>query len=323
MDAAGNVYLLGVIYTAGRRAERRNAPTYQYVILAYRDGGERVDEYRIDLPDVFISELTFRVNDAGELVCAGFYSGRSSSGIRGSYFLRIDPATKQVLAKGLKDFGFELITQYMRPGEAKRAAKREAEGDTRRAPELFRYQLDDLILRSDGGALLVAEQFFVDRIELGVGPFYAGAGFYGRTNRQVRYLYNYNDLLVVNIRPDGEIEWTTRIPKAQQTEDDGGRYSSYAMANVRDKLYFVFNDDRDNFRGEEQRYLQEFNGRRNSVIALVEVRMDGSWDSYPLGLNSDAQILTRPKTCKQIGLRTMALLGERGRTYRFGKLSLP
>ena len=321
VDTRGNVYLLGTVFGAAAR----DVPAgYRYVILAYRDGGERVDEYRIDLPDVFISELTFRVNDAGELVCAGFYSQRSAQGIRGSYFLRIDPATKQVLAKGLKDFGFELITQYMRPGEAKRAAKREAEGNSRRAPELFRYQLDDLILRSDGGALLVAEQFYIERIQYNVGPgAFVGPGFYRPVNDRVTFVYNYNDLLVVNIRPSGEIEWTTRIPKVQQTTDDGGRYSSYAMANVRDKIYFVFNDDRDNFRGEEQRYLQEFDGRRNSIVALVEVRMDGSWDSYPLGLNSEANILTRPRACKQVGLYTMALLGERGRTYRFGKLSLP
>ena len=323
VDAEGNVYLLGIVYGAGQRLERRNAPTYQYVILAYRDGGTRVDEYRIDLPDVFISELTFRINDAGELVCAGFYSGRSSRSLRGSYYLRIDPTTKQVLARGLKDFGFELITQYMRPGEARQAAKREARGDDRRAPELFQYQLDELILRSDGGALLVAEQFYVDRIDYGVYPYYAPGGFVGRSNRQTTFIYNYNDILVVNIRPDGEIEWTTRIPKAQQTQDDGGRYSSYAMANVRDRIYFVFNDDRDNFRGGEQRYLQEFNGRRNSVIALAEVRMDGSFDTYPLGLNSDAQVLTRPKACKQVSLHTLALLGERGRGYRFGNLLLP
>ena len=323
IDRNGNVYLLGVVYEAGQRLERRNAPTYRYVILAYRNGGETVDRYDIDLDGLFISELTFRVNRNGELVCAGFYSARNSRDLRGSYYLRIDPTTKQVLAQGIKDFGFELISQYMRPGEARRAAKREAEGDARRAPELYRYKLDELILRSDGGALLVAEQFFVRRIDVGTGAFYAPGAIYGRTNRQVQYVYNYNDLLVVNIRPDGEIEWTTRIPKVQETKNDGGHYSSYVMANVRDKLYFVFNDDRDNFRGEEQRYLQEFNGGRNSVIALVEVRRDGTWDSYPLGLNSDAQILTRPKVGKQIGRRTVALLGERWRNYRFGKLVLP
>ena len=101
--------------------------------------------------------------------------------------------------------------------------------------------MDQLILRNDGGALLIAEQYFVqeeyDRNQF-YDPYYSN--YYNRNYNDIDYVYNYNDIIVVNIRPDGEIEWTARIPKRQVTTNDGGYYSSYAMSIVRSKIYFVF-----------------------------------------------------------------------------------
>ncbi|MEO1626164.1 MAG: hypothetical protein AAFV25_13485, partial [Bacteroidota bacterium] len=156
----------------------------------------------------------------------------------------------------------------------------------------------------------VAEQYFVQ--EESFRDFY-----YGRFT--VNYFYNYNDIIVVNIRPDGEIEWATHIPKRQETSNDGGYFSSYAMSIVRDRLYFIFNDNGRNFSANDRR-LYNFDGQRNSVISLAEVRKDGSLDVYPLFNNREADIITRPKVCKQSGKREMVIYGERGRKYKFAKL---
>ena len=133
------------------------------------------------------------------------------------------------------------------------------------------------------------------------------------------YFYNYNDIIVVNIQPDGGIEWATRIPKRQETVNDGGYYSSYAMSIVRDRLYFIFNDNSRNFSNEGNSRLYNFNGR-NSIVALAELRKDGQLSMYPLFNNRDADIITRPKICKQIGSRRMMVYGEQGRQYRFAEL---
>jgi hypothetical protein len=179
---------------------------------------------------------------------------------------------------------------------------------------LLNYALDDLILRSDGGALLIAEQYFVRQ--------YAVRDFWDpRFGSTIRYdyYYNYNDIIIVNIKPTGEIEWATRIPKIQETINDGGYYSSYSKAIVRDKIYFIYNDNNRNFSKDSER-IYNFNGR-NSVIAVTEVSIDGSTRKFPLFSNRDAGVITRPKICKQVGLRKMVIFGERGRTYRFGDLS--
>ena len=244
----------------------------------------------------------------------------------------MDTKTKQVYNKNLKEFDFEFLTEYMSESKKEKARKAEREGNEKKAPELYNYSLDNLILRSDGGALLIAEQYFVyERYDYN-DPFYYG-GWYGyrysrfnrfydpyyRGNTQRDVYYNYNDIIIVNIRPNGEIEWTARIPKQQETINDGGYYSSYAYSVVRDKIYFVFNDNARNFDGESNR-IYNYNGR-NSVVAMATLSKDGSVVTEPLFSNRDADVIARPMICRQIGKREMMIYGELGRSYRFGKLT--
>jgi hypothetical protein len=307
IDNEGNVYLLGVMYRDKVRTRRMGMPNYQYVILVYTPGRKEAQEYRVELGDKFITDLTFRIADDGNLVFSGFYSERGTYSVKGTYFFRLDPKTREVFNRNLRQFDFEFLTEFMSDGRRERERQREEAG---RGPELYQFSLDELILRSDGGVVLVAEQYYV----------FERTYRYWDGSIRFDYFYNYNDIIVVNIRPDGEIEWTMRIPKRQETLNDGGYYSSYAMSIVRDRLYFIYNDNGRNFEeGGSSRRLHNFNGRY-SVIAMTELRKDGSATTYPLFQNLDAGILTRPKVCRQSGSRRMIVYGERGRFYRFADL---
>lgn len=313
VDDQGNVYLLGKLYYDKVRSRRNGLPNYHYIILAYSNDSQQAAEYKIDLKEKFITDLTFKIGNDGNLVCAGFYSERLSYSVKGTCFFGINAQTKETFNIHLKEFDFDFLTEYMTEGAKERARRAEESGNTRRAPELYRYSLDDLILRSDGGAVLIAEQYYIEERR-----FYDRFG----TSQSIFY-YNYNDIIVVNIRPDGSIEWATHIPKRQRTRDDGGYYSSYAKAVVRDKLYFVFNDNIRNFGEQEnrrkRRRIYYFDGR-NSVIALAELNKDGELNTWPMFQNRDANIITRPKICRQTGSRKMVIYGERGKRYRFANL---
>ncbi|MEM9885783.1 MAG: hypothetical protein AAF849_07820 [Bacteroidota bacterium] len=319
IDNDGNVYLLGVLYFDKARASRNGQPNYQYVILTYRNNGTEEQEHKIQLRDKFITDLTFRNDRKGNLICSGFYSEQSAVGAKGTYFLKMDLETGEIYNESLKEFDFELLTQDYSEGKRRRAEEAERTGNERRQAELYRFALDELILRSDGGALLIGEQYYV--FEDFYQDFrFGGVGFGGPTPMtRVDYYYHYNDIIIVNIRPDGEIEWSTRIPKVQVTRNDGGYYSSYAMSIVRDKIYFIFNDDARNFNRNNNRQLFNFTGN-NMTLSLVEVNKEGDWKIAPLYLNREVNLLTRPKICKQIGRKEMLLYGESGRYFRFANL---
>ena len=314
IDNNGNVFLLGVLYQDGSRRRRKGKPNYKYVILSYDGTGNNQKEFQIDLKDKFITDLTFRPNNKGHLICSGFYSEKNSYSVKGTYYLKIDTETNAVLAQNSKAFEFEFLTEHLSDRKKNKAKRAALEGDAKSGAELYEFDLDKLILRSDGGALLVAEQYYV--YERSFDNFGTFNNPYGRS--RIDYYYNYNDIIVVNIQPTGEIEWVTRIPKKQNTVNDGGYYSSYAMSIVRDKLFFVFNDNEKNFNGEQGK-IYNFNGK-NSIIALAEIRKDGTSKIHPLANNKDLGIIARPKRCKQSAKKQMVLYGERGRNFKFANL---
>jgi hypothetical protein len=318
VDNQGNVYLLGVLYGDGSQKRRKGLPNYQYILLAYTEMGNAKEKYPITLREKFITDLTFRPAPNGELICCGFYSEAGTYSIRGTYFFKINPLTKEVSNENLKELDFDFRTEYISE------RKKDKLDNEDKKSELYQFSLDELILRNDGGALLVAEQFYIkeyrdyDNFNGGIGTF----GQYGaNTPYRTVYVYHYNDIIVINIGPDGAIEWASRIPKRQETENDGGWYSSYAMSIVGDKLNFIYNDNGKNFSSEEddRKTIYNFNGR-NSVIALSQISPDGTVTTRPLAQNREAGVITRPKVCKQIGAKEVAIFGESGRLYRFGKI---
>ena len=322
VDNDGNVYLLGVLFEDKVRYRRNGKPTYKYVILAYTNDGEEKQKYTIDLGEKFITDLTFKVGDDGHLVCTGFFSDRGTTSVKGTYFFKLNPETKEVYNQNLKEFGFDFLTEYHTGGGKRRAARAERDGNTRRQAELYQYSLDELILRSDGGALLIAEQFFIERFDNFNNRFAGVNTFNNRFNRfdnRITYEYNYNDIIVVNIRPNGEIQWVARVPKRQETTDDGGYYSSYAHAVVRDRIFIVYNDNGRNF-GREDNRRYRFTGSSNSIITVAEIRKDGSVEIHPLANNRDERFILRPKVSQQIGRREMAIFGEKGKRFRFGSI---
>ncbi|MCB0705374.1 MAG: hypothetical protein KDC34_08700 [Saprospiraceae bacterium] len=302
----GDVYLLGVLFKDGSRVRRDGKPTYEYIMLVYEQGEQTARQVEIDPGDYFITDLTFRVNRNGDVICAGFYSLKDTYSIKGVCYFRLDAENYDVIQSDIEPFDFEFLTEFLSDRKAEKASRSPDE-----KLSLYQYGLDHLILRSDGGAILVAEQFYTRTV--------VNYDYRGMTNTRV--FYYYNDMVVVNISPQGTIEWATRIPKRQVTSEDGGYYSSYSMAVVRDHLYFVFNDNPRNFEGDRSpNELHNF-GTGRSVIALADVSIEGELKIYPLQANSETNVISRPKMCKQTGSREMVIYGERNRLYRFAKLS--
>jgi hypothetical protein len=349
VDNEGNVYLMGIIYTEGaNRLEKSGKPTYEYDIVAYRKDGNALEakEYKVLLKDKFVTDLTFRVADNNDLVCAGFYSEKDAKGIKGSLFFKINPRTQDMTSISLREFDFDFITANLSQRNKERAKAATQRDDKEYEPELFDYDIDRLIIRSDGGVVMIAEQVFVDERmrnnwnngwnspygfnswnsplgwnSWGMNSWNNPWGFNnGLNNRnQQDFIFNYNDIIVVNIQPDGEIAWQSRIPKRQMSVNDMGLFSSYAMSVVQDKLYFVYNENPKNLdpnRRPNQTVAETPD--RYSVLTLAEVGRNGEVKRVPLFSNQDKGLTTRPKICRQVGRRTMAIYGESGRDYRFG-----
>lgn len=310
VDEEGKVFLMGAVFEPGARNRRVSS---HFLVLEYRPGDLAPQEWKISLEDKYITDLTFRIAKGGDLICSGFYSERDALSAKGVCFFRLDAMTQRVVTQTWQPFDFELRAGDLTNRGRQRAFEAEAAGDDRKGAELYRFNLDELVLRTDGGALLVAEQFFVEER---FNRFWDGT-------IQVTYLYYYNDLVVVNIQPSGAIEWAVRIPKEQVSIDDGGYFSSYAMATVRDRLYFIFNDNSRNYDPDNRPgQLFSFSGSQ-AVIAMAEVRKDGTYSVTTLPPKQGINATARPRISRQIGSRILLLVGEWGRNVRLGQVAFP
>jgi hypothetical protein len=325
IDNAGNAYLSGIVFDK-LSGKKKGLPNYGYSLFAYPlDTSRQEHEFKITLTDKFITDLTFKPTENGQMICSGFYSDKSNVSIKGTCFIRINLETNKTTAIETKEFDFEFLTAHLSNKNKIKAQKAVNANDKQNEAELPNYALDKLIPRSDGGAILIAEQFYIEtrysnnyNNQYTFG--YGGYNPYRFNNDRVDYYFHYNDIIVVNIRPNGEIQWAARIPKHQESVNDKGYNSSYAMSVIQDKLCFVYNDDPRNLDPNKKK-LYATSADNNSIVVLTEINKEGQVSSKPLFNNAKGQdVVTRPKVCRQIGRKEMIIYGERGRAYRFAKV---
>ncbi len=294
IDQEGNVYLLG--REAGASQDDNRRPVFY--VYAYTRDGRQETVYQLDIAEVQLNKLLLRIAGNGDLVCAGLYGVPGQESNIGVCHIRINPLTKEAYKVDFMPFTAEFLT--------------ESEGGDRgrRIATTKYFQLRDLTLRSDGGCVLVAEEYFRTQS----GGRQAGPGM-----PPMNTLFYYNDIMVANVAPDGTYTWLRRIPKEQVTANDNGRHSSFAQATVQDRFLFIYNDHPDSYRpnGERRRNFED----QNTVISISEITRSGELSTVPLFFNIDAGIRARPRRCIQISARQMLIYGEEERVYRLGLLT--
>lgn len=311
VDNDGNAYFIGLLFKGIKKLKRKGEPNYTYQVLNFYNEGNELKEFTINLEDKFITDMKLGITDNQNLVCGGFYSDRGTFSIKGSYFMKINGETKDVMTSNSNEFGIDFITSNMKERKQGKAKKNADKGKNL---ELYKYNLDDIIIRSDGGAVLIGEQFFIRQVTR------TQTSSNGRTTTTTDYHYYYNDIIAVNMAPDGTIEWTEKIAKRQHTVNDGGFYSSYAKAVVDDKLYFIFNDSPLNVDYKGTGKVHDMKGKK-SVVTMVELDREGHQSRENLFATKDAGVMTRPKVCEQISPYELILFGQRKKKQKFVRLT--
>jgi hypothetical protein len=94
----------------------------------------------------------------------------------------------------------------------------------------------EIILRKDGGILLICERQRIYERNISAGRFDRFGG---------RFIVDYylDDLLVTSYNPDGSIHWQQVLHKKQYSQDDYAMYSSYFLMKTPVSLRLIFNDD--------------------------------------------------------------------------------
>lgn len=98
------------------------------------------------------------------------------------------------------------------------------------------YKIRQMVLRSDGGTILIAER--VRETE----EIYHDIGIYGFAHSYTKHYYFYQEIIILSINPGGRFDWSKVIRKDQVSNNDRGRYSSFLSTIQKNKIIFLFND---------------------------------------------------------------------------------
>jgi hypothetical protein len=175
----------------------------------------------INLENKFISDIGLAVDEINlNAVVAGYYSENNPYSYAGVFYSAYDMETGEM--KIIRDAKFPESVLIKMFGQVK----------GRKNKELNTFSIDKIILRNDGGAVVLSEARYTTQ-----NSYYDTftRSYVTTTN------YHYNNILAVSLNVNGTIDWPVIIPKSQVTTNDYGYYSSYCMAVSGDKMHFIYN----------------------------------------------------------------------------------
>jgi|GEM_PF-2710000 len=232
-------------------------------ILSLQDNIRRIREFAAEWDHI-----------NGELVVAGYFSNEQSRVLDGFFSFHSDLSKSESV---IADYGIfdDSIADYIVREKQLTAKQKENDNYNKYNRKYFtsrfaEIELRDMIIRSDGGILIIGESSRIVDSGGPRDPFYDNR-FQGTINTPREYFYD--DVMALSVNKDGSIDWVQILPKQQYSQDDQGYYSSIGVMNSKNKIRLIFNET------ISQRLLNEFvlssagNFRIRSLLKTKEFKV--------------------------------------------------
>lgn len=289
VKAINNNQLVFLFENFERGRKKFNGET-EYLVYHYDGSTGFLTKVDAALNQPIYGLLRIEVDNVNEnLTIAGFYTNEDREEALGYFVKRWNLADKNLTTNVSTPFPKEMLYQV-------------TGGDTsKNISGLASFKPKELILRFDGGIVLVSESEYSSLESENMPTFMPSAG---PTFRTVN-VYYFNDILVLSTLPDGSLDWHNVLRKKQVSEDDEGFFSSYGVLTMDGKLRFVYN--------EEIFYKTNINEYIVDAKGVAE-------RSYLFNAGSK-DIMLAPGIGKQISGRELLIPSFRNRSIKFVKIT--
>jgi hypothetical protein len=201
----------------------------------------KTDELKLGSSIYFLNSMQLGFDRLNERIkLAGFYSDKDRGALSGVVLASIQPDNFNFDTIGFSRFDPEF------------AGKVQGYKSSKKEKELTDYFLSELIIRDDGGVVLLGESNYQTNqtfVQYSQGfPIY----------REIIY-YHYDEVIMVSVNPNGSLDWRQIIPK-KQTSVSPSPYFSYIAFAVGSELHILFNEE----------------GRSKSAIMLYSISNTGA-----------------------------------------------
>ena len=311
-DPEGNLYLFSINMTQEEYKAflKQKDKEYAYRFFSYQ---QKEQEMKI-LGEVFetgnkrIQDRSLSLNAKGELICTGVYSCQKyesvvSNSFGGTFFIKLDAQTGDMLAKSFSEFDLDFIAKGT--GWSKKDLLKEKNKGKLVELDDHSYSLSAIVKRKDGGISQVYESNTV-----GASP----SGGYT--------LFRSNDIMVLNINSAGELSWTSFINKYQRMPEGMEIYNSHVLIIKGNELLFLFKDSRKNGSLKNIQYPEAMKNPKKSRLVLVKLSADGAFKKQLLNTFEDSEVAMMPASLIQNHSGEILFLGQFAKKRRMGRLIL-
>ena len=288
VNNAGEAYLLERTREGNLISLTGNKLDFDYYIHKFDANGEKGERIRVKIKEKEISSLDLSFNFNEELLALGFFTDRnfSTRTAGGTIYYRYDTRDMSVKSSKLDDFDMDFIVYGENNGKANRMENRAKRGGIAELNIQFR----DVVYRSDGGAILIGEEYYRVENSDDDGTF--------------TYTHHYNDIILVNLDANGKVSWGKKILKRQsiisgmpQLNEAHGQcdFASFTYSVDEGKINFFFNDHVNNTTlKEKRRELRQTPGTLRSNFCKVSVDQRGSMEKEVLFYSRDKDVVIYP-----------------------------
>ena len=230
-----------------------------------------VDTEKMPVNSIFLEgklsyDAYFKVDNLNKsIVGGGMYAEKNKGRTQGYYYFSFpyNNSEKKVIAfkEFDQDFKEQLVDKKVKTEKG-----------------LFDVGIQDIVIRQDGGAVIICEQLKdFERASAVANTTTTARGYYSsRESGRYAVDHYYEDLFLFSIHPDGEHHWQEILHKKQFSQDDDAAFSSFFLAKTSRRLRLIYNDE---IRNENtvSEYVIKGNGEsdRNSILntASQELRL--------------------------------------------------
>ncbi|MEM9887494.1 MAG: hypothetical protein AAF849_16480 [Bacteroidota bacterium] len=260
----------------------------------YQDGSlKTVRKNEISLGDKLTNDVYFEYDNLNnQLVAGGLYGEKNLAWAKGYFLLKIPRNAPTSYTFYFHEFEEEFVNSFL-----ERDAPSKNKG-------IFDTQVQEIVLRRDGGILMVAERVKTNQRNYGAST----AGYYSRTIRNdlIGMIdFYYEHMLVISIHPDGERHWENVLRKKQYSQDDGAIFSSYFLQKTPSSLNFMFNDE----------------VKEENTVSEYIIRGNGDFERHSVMSTENQKLRLRFREAVQTGAKEMLIPSERRNRLKLVRVS--
>ncbi|HMQ46259.1 MAG TPA: hypothetical protein PKA00_02425 [Saprospiraceae bacterium] len=235
---------------------RHKRDKHRFEIITYFGKNDELLRYEVPMIDRLTYDVVFDFDNRNQnLIGAGLYSEKNLGRADGYFYLSIPDRKPESFRFAAHVFDENFISTLLGKEEDK------VNGGI---PDV---SVQEIVLRRDGGALIIAERNRLLERQIGGGSRSVYDGRFAID-------YYYDELFILSVHPSGEPHWQTILHKKQYSQDDDGAYSSYFLFKTVANLHFIFNDEI-KYENTVSEYVLQGTGafERNSLLSTANLQL--------------------------------------------------